>query len=74
MVNAAFITAYTPATIAMAVFTYQWTVPIVSNPMLAAHDQSHYHDQQLNGSEYENWASQYTFNFLLPVTFTCVSQ
>jgi hypothetical protein len=68
MVNAAFIIAYTPATIAMIVFTCEWTVPIV--PKMTS---TSYHDQQLNGFEHENWASQYTFNFILPVTFTCVS-
>jgi hypothetical protein len=68
MVNAIFITAYTPATIAMIVFTYEWTVPKMTSAV-----QTRYHDQQLNGFEYENWASQYTFNFILPVTFTCVS-
>lgn len=69
MVNAVGVIAYAPAAIVMAVYTYQWTVPIVSTV------QSHYHDQQLNtaGLEHENWVSQYVLKFILPVAFTCVS-
>ena len=70
MVNTICIIAYTSAAIAMAVYTYQWTVPIVPEMSTV---QSHYHDQQLNSFERENWHSQYIFNFILPVAFTCVS-
>ena len=70
MVNTVGIIAYAPAAIAMAVYTYQWTVPIVPKIPTV---QLHYHDQQFNGSEHEDWVSQYIFNFILPVAFICVS-
>ena len=72
MVNAVCIIAYTPAAIAMAVYTYQWTVPIAPEIMPTA-QQPHYRNQQLNSPEYEKWVSQYVLNFILPVAFTCVS-
>ena len=75
MVNAVCIITYTPAAVAMAVYTYQWTVPILLAPeiMSTAQLQLHYHNQQLNSPEYEKWVSQYVLNFILPVAFTCVS-
>ena len=72
MVNAVCIIAYTPAAIAMAVYTYQWTVPIAPEIIPTA-QQPHYRNQQLNSPEYEKWVSQYVLNFILPVAFTCVS-
>ena len=72
MVNAVCITAYTPAAVGMAVYTYQWTVPIAPEIMPTA-QQLYYCDQQLNSPKDEKWISQYVFNFILPVAFICMS-